>query len=235
MLGRVGQLAAQLTVNPQEHMRDLSELIDRNEPAWPLVQQWIAEASVLVEVLPADPAAGDAALYATQVTTRSPMGAIAHNAAGIFIDNGWLRVLGAGRHPRFQRSLPNWNETRSNRFYLVADDAIGGFFAINGGSLGEDIGNVYFYAPDSLRWEPCGFAYSQFLAWAMSEKLDEFYDSLRWDDWVSEVKQLSGDQVIGIYPFLWARGVPIKERHRGLVPVAEQWALQLDLQRQLDS
>jgi Protein of unknown function DUF2625 len=215
-------------------MRALSELIDRKEPAWPLVQQWIGEASVPVEVLPADSAAGDAALYATQVTTRSPMGAIAHNAAGIFIDNGWLRVLGAGKHPRFQRSLPEWNEGRSDRFYLVADDVVGGFFAVNSGLLGEDRGNLYFYAPDSLRWEPCAFGYSQFLVWAMSEKLHEFYESLRWDDWVSEVKELSGDQVIGIYPFLWARGAPIKERHRGLVPVAEQWALQLDLQRQLD-
>jgi hypothetical protein len=215
-------------------MRPLSELIDRLEPAWPLVQQWVGEASVPVEVLPADAAAGDAALHAAQVTTRSPMGAIAHNAAGIFIDNGWLRVLGAGKHARFQRSLPEWNEGRSNRFYLVADDVVGGFFAINGGALGEDLGNVYFYAPDSLRWEPCRFEYSQFLVWAMSEKLKDFYDSLRWENWVAEVKHLNGDQAINIYPFLWAQGPPIKERHRGAVPVAEQWALQLDLQRQLN-
>ena len=214
-------------------MRDLTELIDPNESAWPLVQQWIGDASVPVEVLPADVAAGEAALYATQVTTRCPMGAIAYNAAGIFIDNGWLRVLGAGRHPRFQRSLPQWNEGRSNRFYLVADDVVGGFFAIDGGSLGDDLGNVYFYAPDSLRWEPCGFGYSQFLIWAVSEKLHEFYDSLRWDEWVVEVKKLTGDQVINIYPFLWAEGPPIKERHRGTVPVAEQYDLQLDMQRQL--
>jgi hypothetical protein len=215
-------------------MRTVAELIDRKEPAWPLVQQWIGEASVGVEVLAADPAAGDAALHATQVTTRSPLGAIAQNAAGIFIDNGWLRVLGAGKHPRFQRSLPEWNEGRSNRFFLVADDAVGGFFAINGGALGEDLGNLYFYAPDSLRWEPCGLGYSQFLVWAMSEKLHAFYESLRWDDWASEVKHLSGDQAINIYPFLWAKGPPIQERHRGPVPVAEQWGLQLDLQRQLD-
>jgi Protein of unknown function DUF2625 len=215
-------------------MRALSELINRKEPAWPLVQEWIGQASVPVEVLPAEHAAGETALYASQVTTRSPMGAIAHNAAGIFIDSGWLRVLGAGKHPRFQRSLPEWNEGRSNRFYLVADDVVGGFFAINSGLLGEDLGNVYFYAPDSLRWEPCGFGYSQFLVWAMSDKLHEFYDSLRWDDWGSEVRQLNGDQAISIYPFLWAKGPPIKERHRRPVPVAEQYAMQLDLQRQLD-
>ena len=67
----------------------------------------------------------------------------------------------------------------------------------------------------------------------MSDKLHKFYASLRWEDWSSEVKHLSGDQAINIYPFLWAKGPPIKERHRRPVPVAEQWALQLDLQRRL--
>jgi hypothetical protein len=215
-------------------MRALAELVDQTESAWPLVQQWISAAVVPVEVLPAHPAAGDAALYAAQVTTRSPMGAITYNAAGIFIDNGWLRILGAGKHSQFQRSLPEWNEGKSNRSYLIADDVVGGFFAINGGALGEDLGNIYYYAPDSLRWEPCGFSYSQFLVWAMSERLQQFYESLRWDGWASEAKQLSGDQVLSIYPFLWATGPPIKERSRRPVPVAEQYALQLDLQRQLD-
>jgi hypothetical protein len=163
------------------------------------------------------------------------MGAIAYNAAGIFIDNGWLRVLGAGKHLRFHRSLPEWNQGRSDRFYLIADDVVGGFFAINGGGLGSDLGDVYFYAADSLRWEACGFGYSQFLVWAMSEKLAQFYASSRWNGWLDEVKQLGGDQSISIYPFFWAKGPPIAERHRGAVPVAEQWALQFDLQRQLDA
>lgn len=215
-------------------MRSLSELIDRNEPAWPLVRQWIDDASMPVKVLPADTAAGDAALLATQVTTRSPMGAITHNAAGILIDHGWLRVLGAGGHPRLRRSLPDWNEGRADGFYLIADDAVGGFFAINGGALGDDRGNVYFYAPDPLRWESCGFGYSQFLLWAMSDRLDQFYKTLRWDDWAVEVQRLSGDEAFSIVPYLWAKGPPIKERDRRPVPVAETWALQLDFQRQLD-
>jgi len=215
-------------------MRPLAELIDCDEPAWPLIQQWIDEASVPVEVLPADASAGNDALYAAQVTTRSPMGAIAHHAAGIFIDNGWLRVLGAGRHPRFQRSLPEWNEGKANRCYLVADDVVGGFFAINGGAFGEDLGNLYFFAPDSLHWEPCGFGYSQFLVWAMSGKLNEFYASLRWDGWAVEVERLSADHVIQILPFLWTKGPPIKARSRRPISVAELWALQLELQQKLD-
>ena len=214
-------------------MRPLQELINDDDPAWPLVQQWISEATVDVEVLPTTRAAGEAALHATRVSSRSPMGAIALNAAGLLLDSGWLRILGAGGHPRLQRSLPGWNEGRSDGFYLVADDAVGGSFAINGGALGPDRRNIYYYAPDSLHWEPCEFGHSAFLEWAMTEKLAEFYESLRWEGWQSEVSQLTGDQAFNFYPFLFAEGPPLKERSRSPVPVAEQYALQLDLQRQL--
>ena len=157
-------------------MRPLSELIDRDDSAWPLVQGWLAEAAVSVEVLAADPVSADAALHSTQVTTRSPLGAITHNTAGLFIDHGWLRVPGAGGHPRFQRSLPGWNEGRTDRFFLIADDAVGGSFAMNGGSLGDDLKNIYYFAPDTLHWQPCGFGYSTWLTWALSAKLHQFYE-----------------------------------------------------------
>jgi len=215
-------------------MRPLCDLINENESAWPLVEKWIGEAAIDVEVLPAERATGDAALYATQVTTRSPMGAIVSHTAGLFLDSGWLRILGAGGNSRFRRSLPEWNEGRSNGYYLVADDAVGGFFAINGGALGGDKRNVYYYAPDALCWEPCNFGYSQFVVWAMTLNLREFYESLRWEGWQSEVRQLTGDQAISFYPFLFTKGPPLKDRSRRPVPVAEQYALQLEIQRQLD-
>ena len=215
-------------------MGTLSELIDYEDSAWPLVQQWIAEASVDVEILPlADANAGNTDLLGVQVTTRSPMGAIAFNSAGIFIDGGWLRVIAAGQHPRFQRSLPSWNQGRSEGYYLVADDVLGGYFAINGGALGEDPGQIYYYAPDSLAWEQCGLSYSQFLVWAMSGKLGEFYDASRWNDWESEVKELTGDQVLSVYPFLWAKGPLIVERDRRPVHVSEYYSFQADIKRQL--
>jgi hypothetical protein len=216
-------------------MRLLNELIDHNDSAWPLVQQWVGEASLPVEIIPAETAAGEAALYAAQVTTRSPMGAIALHAAGILIDNGWLRVLGAGGHPRFERSLPTWNEGRSEGFYLVADDVLGGAFALNGGALGEDLGKVYYFSPDLLQWEPCDLGYSQFLVWAMSsDNLAEFYASLRWDDWAAEVNQVTADQAINIYPPLFGKGLPSEERSYRPVSVSEQYAFQIDMQRQLN-
>jgi hypothetical protein len=77
-------------------MRPLRELINANAPVCPLVVQWIAEAEIQVEVLPTDRAAGEATLDATQVTTRSPLGALASQTAGLFLDGGWLRLPDAG-------------------------------------------------------------------------------------------------------------------------------------------
>jgi hypothetical protein len=215
-------------------MRPLRELINDNEPAWSLVDQWIDQAVVHVEVLPTNRADGEAALLATQVTTRSPMGAIVYMTAGLLLDFGWLRILGAGQHSRFQRSLPAWNHGRSHGYYLVADDAVGGFFALNGGTLGEEIGKIYYYAPDSLRWEECRLGYSEFLVWAMTARLGDFYESLRWEGWQTEVSKLTGDQTINICPPLFTKGPPVNERSRRAVPVADQYALQFDIQRQLD-
>jgi Protein of unknown function DUF2625 len=142
----------------------LEKLIDIVDPALPLVRQWLANAVRPVEMLPPSPAR-DAALLETQVTTRSPMGAVVHETGGILIDHGWVRFLGSG-HERLTRTLPGWNCNRADGFYLVADDAVGGFFAINGGAFGDDVKNIYYFAPDALRWEPLKIGYSSFLEWA---------------------------------------------------------------------
>ncbi|MGL4465196.1 MAG: DUF2625 family protein [Planctomycetia bacterium] len=215
-------------------MRTLPELIDDNDPAWPMVEEWFRDAVVEVEVFPVDRATAETALVAAQVTTRSPMGAVVYHTAGVFIDGGWLRLLGAGGHARFERSLPGWNADRSNRFYLIADDAVGGSFALNGGAFGDDLGKVYYFAPDSLRWEALGVGYSDFLTWALSDRLAKFYETLRWDGWQTEVEPMTGDQSLSIVPFLFTQGPPLAERSRRPVPTVEHYALQLDLKRQLD-
>jgi hypothetical protein len=81
------------------------------------------------------------------VTTKSTLGAIAFETGGIQIDRG----------------LAGWSEGRAQGHLLVADDAAGGCFSINGGGLGDDVGAVYYWAPDILQWEPLGISYTAFL------------------------------------------------------------------------
>src|SRR5690606_12025169 len=107
-------------------------------------------------VLPCDTLKAKEALYKTQVTTRSPMGAIIYSSGGLLVDGGWIRILGSG-NIKLNRTIPDWNKGKSFKefgepptFLLVADDAAGGFFAINGGGLGKDAGKVYYLSPDNM-------------------------------------------------------------------------------------
>jgi len=55
-------------------MRELSELTDVEEPAWPLLSEAIAASGVSMEVPPVDPDLGRASLLQLQVTARSWLG-----------------------------------------------------------------------------------------------------------------------------------------------------------------
>jgi hypothetical protein len=213
-------------------MKTLGELLDDSDPALPVVREWVANAARPVELLPPSADRGEL-LVRTQVTTRSPMGAVVHETGGILVDHGWLRILGSG-HPRLTRTLPGWNQDRGNGFYLVADDAVGGFFVINGGTLGTDPGNLYYFAPDSLEWEPLGFGYSVFLQWVFSEKYSQFSEGLRWLGWESAVAALSGDRCVMSYPPLWTKESANSPK-RFEVPVEETWGSQMDVAQQLKS
>ena len=221
-------------------MRSIRELLS-DDPAWPLVRHWIDAASNRVDVLEARDPERSEALEALQVTTGSPLGAIVYETGGLLIDGGWLRVLGSG-HPRLPRTLPDWNKGRtwqdgdaSPPFLIVADDVIGGSFAINGGGLPGTPGHVHYFAPDSLGWESLDRGYSDFLSWTLSGDLGTFYEGQRWPSWSADVEKLSGDRAFSAYPFLWAKGPPVAERSRSEVPMAELFELQFDILRQMST
>jgi len=215
-----------------------------SESAWPVVEAWIREASNPVEVLAPDEAQKERALRDTQVTVRSPIGAIVYHTGGLLVDHGWLRLLGSG-NPKLTRSLPEWNRSRATDehgkscgFLLVADDVVGGFFALNGGAFPGASGEVSYFAPDTLRWEPLNdMGYSDFLVWSLSSKLGRFYESMRWPGWQSEVGALLGGQAFSFYPSLWTKeGKEIAKCSRKPCPVEEIFSLNVvELPRRLGS
>ena len=167
------------------------------------------------------------------------MGAVIHSTGGLFIDEGWLRVLGSG-HDRQPRSLSAWNamilpvkDHRLPGACLFADDVVGGFFALNGNAFEAQPGHVQYFAPDTLNWEDLKMTYSQFLVWACSGRLARFYESSRWQGWQEEVRAIRGDRGVSIYPFLWAEGPPVVERSKRTVPIEELWGLQFEMRTQM--
>lgn len=168
-------------------MRALDELIDTNEPGWALIEEWLKEAKNGYEILPRDESRAQSELLGLQVTTRSPMGALVFGCGGIVIDGGWLRLLGSGCE-QMKRGIYSFNLGKSfseagqmPSYLLVADDVLGGFFAVNGGAFGGKAGNVFYYAPDGGKWEDTQLGYSQFLYWALSGDISKFYELYRWD------------------------------------------------------
>jgi hypothetical protein len=221
-------------------MRTLEELINREDPGWTLVKEWIDSAKNKVEILPVDTTRAKDALFKTQVTTRSPMGAIVFMTGGLLIDNGWIRILGSG-DTKLNRTLPDWNKGKAFKdfgqpmpFLLIADDVLGGFFILNGGGLGNDLGKIYYFSPDNLEYEPLDLTYTDFLNFCFNYNLDEFYKGYRWTGWKEEVASLGGDKVINFYPPLWTKeGKDFNKASRKAVPVEEQYSLNLDFRKQL--
>ena len=210
-------------------MKTLTELIDVHDPGWAVVQEWLNAASNPYEVLAKDEPRAEQALLQLQVTTRSPLGALVYETGGLLIDDGWLRILGSGS-ARLARDPMSWTQTATDAgsfgALLIADDASGGFFALNGGGLGEDIGNVYYFAPDALAWERLEVGYSAFVEWALCGDLALFYQTVRWSNWREEVRTLGGEQVYTFFPFLWTEPtLSVNERKRTVTPIEEQWRL----------
>ncbi|OOQ59881.1 hypothetical protein BC343_05905 [Mucilaginibacter pedocola] len=216
------------------------ETLTADTSGWDIVKQMAASAKNKVELLPVNHANAIEALHQTQVTTHSLMGAIVYFTGGVMVDNGWIRLLGSGCD-KLPRTLMSWNKGKTFKeygeqpgFLLIGDDAIGGFFAINSGALGKDVGMVYYLSPDNLEWESLERGYSDFLDFCFNGNLNGFYEGTRWQNWEQDVSQLNGSRVYNFYPPAWTKeGKDILRSSRKAVPVEEQYSLNMDFIKQL--
>jgi Protein of unknown function DUF2625 len=213
-------------------MQRIEDLIDVKDPAIELLRVWVRQAEVPCEIL-SPSAVREDVLFALQVTTHSTLGALAHETGGVLIDDGWLRLLGSG-HSRLPRTLSDWNATNHAEGYLlVGDDAVGGFFAINGGALGPETKSVYYWAPDSLDWECLELGFSDFVRTFLTNRIEAFYECLRWPTWRADTKSLLSDRCFSFSPFLWTKEGSVEKSHRATVPVSEAFDVKVDIVRQL--
>lgn len=232
-------------------MRELSQLIDVEEPAWPELRETLGAGPVDVEVLPPDGDLGRATLLQLQVTARSYVGAVVLHCGGLLVDGGWLRVFGSpmrgvspgvpslARVNEFPESLDlTW---RADPGLVVAHDVLGGVFAVNSGDPAGTgrpgvPGEMLYFAPDSLRWEALGVSHSAWMAWLASGLFAEFYADLRWPGWKDEIQALRGDQGLSLFPPLWSREArqDLSNTSRRAVPMSEVLGVARDSCRQFD-
>lgn len=214
----------------------LSVLLQSDDPAWPTLRQWLADASNGAVLTTTSRERGEQAVFALQASVQTTLGAIARYTAGVSVDQGWLRLLGAGdgQHP----GLREWNGLGVGQVALpgalvVAHDVLGGFYAVNGGGLPGPTGETFYRSPRTLEWLSLGVGYTRFVQWALDADLEAFYVGLRWKGWSALTRALSPDEGFAFYPDLHVqpdtRGAhALDRRRRDRVPMRVLWELSLD-------
>ena len=229
-------------------MRELDELTDVADPAWPELLAMIDACPISVAVPAADPRESQRGLLQLQVTARSMLGALILHCGGLVLDDGWVRVYGGGSGR--DGALPSL--ARVNAFpetfdaawrppagLVVAHDVLGGVFALNGGDPAAEgrpgePGQMTYFAPDSLEWEALGVGHSAWLRWLLAGDLAGFYSRLRWRTWREEAAAAAVSQGISHYPYLWTREAheDLDATSRKAVPMREVLGMAADFARQ---
>ena len=215
----------------------LSELLRVDDPAWPTLRAWLAGAKNPTALWTTPRSRGEAAILALDVRADTTLGAMALYTAGLGLDGGWLRLLGAGGDP-LGDGLVEWNGLGGGARALpgaliVAHDVLGGVFAVNGGAFGGGPGTVFYRSPRTGRWAHTGLGYTHFVQWCLMSDMGGLYQDLRWKGWEAEVGALRPDQGLAVYPYLWDQpdlsgAGSIKQRRRQAVPIRVLWDLVTD-------
>lgn len=215
-------------------MKTLDDLVNNNDSALPIIQNMVSNSGKDIIILEPNINYVDQLLLELQVSTKSFIGAIVYHTGGILVDKGWIRVLGSGNQ-LLHRNLSYWNQLDSTGKFtklpgamLVADDILGGFYAVNGGFFEGENGIVYYLAPDTLEWECLNMNYSNFISWIVSGNTDNFYKTYRWNNWEEDIKYVKGDECYLFYPFLWSGNSPIELRKRNVVSIQEIWDVMME-------
>ena len=167
------------------------------------------------------------------VSERSVLGQVLINLASVEINN-YLRVLGKSDE---KNGIFSFNDKMKKYFHgnklIVAYDVWGGLFAIGNGDFEGDIRTIWYYAPDMLQWECLGINYAEFIAWACSENIKEFYKKFFCGNVEFLLKKVRGEEAILVYPFLWSKECNIENADKKVVPIEEIVALNIEYEKRM--
>ena len=63
--------------------------------------------------------------------------------------------------------------------------------------------------------------YFDFIVWSVQGNINDFYESMRWNNWRRDCKSLEFNMGYLIYPFLWATECDINTANKKVVLVDE--------------
>ncbi len=193
------------------HMKTLDELTDARDPAIHELRGMAAQSARSV-LLPVDDALAAQTLLALQVSTHAMLGAQVHGTGGIHAFGGRIRLLGSGTDAArsllgVNRAL-GWSHDQAAHpgFLVVADDVLGGVFALNGGALdASGLGHVFWLPPDEMVWRDLEVGHSDFVEWCMTGEWGALYADLQAPAALAALALPPPDfaNTLSFAPFLW--------------------------------
>ncbi len=174
-----------------------------------------------IKILPVQDSSKERIKGKYDIKQDSLFGVILENTGGIVIDN-WIRFYGAG-----ELDLVSRNELYPFDNLAIGEDILGGLF------LFLESGNIGYFAPDCLEVEDMEIRFNRFLYWCLHGDTDTFYMDYRWENWQEDVLNLSSNEGVAFYPFLWANAKDLESRKRSKVPIDEIIRLEFDFLDQM--
>lgn len=215
-------------------MRTLEELLERDEPALPLLREWIDDPAGNggILILPDEALAGDT-LVRLQVTTRSILGTLAYETGGISIADGLVRLLGSGVERSILQTATIAGCPIDGSYpdiIIIGDDVFGGLFALNGGRFGaERQGQVFHLAADDTVWVPLGVGHSDFIHWCLTGDLSALYEPLTYLDVFAMRPLPPFEATLSFYPFLWTKEGKDRQPSVRVISADESLKLRVEL------
>lgn len=201
---------------------------------WNEVVGMIFESNRKVQIFDGSHEVGRMELELLNLNGRSVLGTVILYTSGICIDN-WVRIIGQTCIER--KGLITYNNVGEKIFLdgmlIIGQDIVGGIFAINNRRFIDGLHKVWYFAPDTLEWECLDMKYAEFFTWLINGNIDEFYSSMRWNNWREDCKNVTFDEVILIYPFLWAKECNLNRASKKVVSYEELKELNFELAEKL--
>lgn len=136
----------------------------------------------------------------------------------ILVVNGYLRILGGNLIIEYNKYI---KEFYPGEKLIVAIDIFGGIYAVSNNDFLGDFMDIWYFTPDLLEWENLQINYEQFIIWACSENILDFYKAFIFKNINLLINELDINKGILIYPFLWSEECNIETSEKKIVPIKE--------------
>lgn len=121
-----------------------------NNGLWKEISTIFTDSSKKIKLNINETTNGKNTLEVLQIPSKSALGSIVYNTSGIIVDD-WIRILGSDSEKN--RGILSYNlvnkdgvATKIDKMLIVADDIVGGVFALNAGKFSIGVGHIWYCA-----------------------------------------------------------------------------------------